>query len=220
MAKLKNGILGGFAGAVGNIVGSTWKGINVIRIKPDHVKNPNTPKQQAQRRRFKECTSFVRKLMIDFVEPIWNKEAHGMSGYNYMVKRNMPAFNSDGLIEGHDKIILSIGSLYKPDFKDEVKPENKDCHNFTWDYNEDMVNVSPDDKLNVAVIDCKDEGNNIFVLRTDAKRKDEKFIFDLATNASEFELCDCYIYLYFSNAENTKFSDSQGLPVTLGMLDQ
>jgi len=213
MAKLKNGILGGFAGTVGNIVGSSWKGIDVIRLKPDHVKNPNTEKQQVQRGRFKHCTSFVRNLMNDIVKPIWNQEAHGMSGYNLMVKKNMPAFGKSGELEEYDKILLSLGSLYKPDVKDEVDKANKNIHNFIWRYNKDLVNVSPDDKLNIAVMDLDDELNNVFILESEVKRQDEKFIFDFSKNGKEFEFCNCYLYFYFSNADNTKYSDSQALPV-------
>ena len=33
MAIAKNGILGGFSGSVGDIVGSTWKGITTVRYK-------------------------------------------------------------------------------------------------------------------------------------------------------------------------------------------
>ena len=34
MGTFKNGILGGFSGTLGPAVGSSWKGINVIRSRP------------------------------------------------------------------------------------------------------------------------------------------------------------------------------------------
>jgi hypothetical protein len=52
MSKIKHGILGGFSGRVGNVVGSTWKGKNVMKIRPATVTNPNTERQQLQRARF------------------------------------------------------------------------------------------------------------------------------------------------------------------------
>ena len=45
MAIAKNGILGGFSGSVGDIVGANWKGVNTIRQKSAIPKKPLTTKQ-------------------------------------------------------------------------------------------------------------------------------------------------------------------------------
>ncbi len=52
MATFKKGILGGFQGRIGNVVGSNWKGKEVMRIRPAVVSNPNSENQQKQRARF------------------------------------------------------------------------------------------------------------------------------------------------------------------------
>lgn len=49
MSKYNQGILGPFSGKVGTVVGSFWKGRFVMRSRPTHMTNPNTPAQQAQR---------------------------------------------------------------------------------------------------------------------------------------------------------------------------
>src|SRR5574343_914560 len=46
MAIAKNGILGGFSGSVGDIVGSNWKGITTVRSKSAIEKKPLTQKQK------------------------------------------------------------------------------------------------------------------------------------------------------------------------------
>lgn len=46
MAIAKNGILGGFSGSVGDVVGATWKGITTIRYKSAIEKKPLTQKQK------------------------------------------------------------------------------------------------------------------------------------------------------------------------------
>lgn len=46
MAIAKNGILGGFSGSVGDIVGATWKGITTVRSKSAIEKKPLTQKQK------------------------------------------------------------------------------------------------------------------------------------------------------------------------------
>lgn len=52
MSQYNQGILGPFSGKVGTVVGSFWKGRFVMRGRPTHMTNPNTPQQQAQRARF------------------------------------------------------------------------------------------------------------------------------------------------------------------------
>lgn len=49
MSKYNQGILGPFSGKVGTVVGSFWKGRFVMRGRPTHMTNPNTPAQQARR---------------------------------------------------------------------------------------------------------------------------------------------------------------------------
>jgi len=41
MGKINQGILGGFSGKVGNVIGGNWKGIDYMRVKPASVANPN-----------------------------------------------------------------------------------------------------------------------------------------------------------------------------------
>ena len=53
MGVIKQGILGGFSGKVANIVGSSWKGIPVIKSLPLSVANPQTAAQTTQRNKLK-----------------------------------------------------------------------------------------------------------------------------------------------------------------------
>ena len=52
MSQYNQGILGPFSGKVGTVVGSFWRGRFVMRGRPTHMTNPNTPAQQEQRARF------------------------------------------------------------------------------------------------------------------------------------------------------------------------
>lgn len=58
MAIAKNGILGGFSGSVGDIVGATWKGITTVRSKSAIEKKPLTQKQKNALQ--------TTKLVLDF----------------------------------------------------------------------------------------------------------------------------------------------------------
>lgn len=64
MAIAKNGILGGFSGSVGDVVGSSWKGITTIRYKSAIEKKELTQKQ-------KKALS-VSKLVLDVYPNIRN----------------------------------------------------------------------------------------------------------------------------------------------------
>ena len=43
MGTISKGILGGFSGKVGTVIGGNWKGIDYMRSKAASVSNPRTP---------------------------------------------------------------------------------------------------------------------------------------------------------------------------------
>lgn len=132
MRKIKKGILGGFAGSVGNVVGGLWKGIDYMRTKSSHVKNPNIVGQQAQRLGFKGCVYLAKELVNTMIKPIWNQEAIKMSGYNLFVKLNMDAFNNYGEIEDYSKVDMTAGSLCALELIIEKDSTDKSILNLSW----------------------------------------------------------------------------------------
>ena len=60
MGIINQGILGGFSGKVGPIVGFHWKSKYYIRARAAKVSNPRTPKQQEQRGKFATAFSFLK----------------------------------------------------------------------------------------------------------------------------------------------------------------
>jgi len=97
MAVIKRGILGGFANKIGNVVGSSWKGIAVIKSLPLSVANPNTVNQQNVRRPFKACVALASLLLGIFIKKVWNRGAMQMSGFNAFVQANVKtAFQGSG----------------------------------------------------------------------------------------------------------------------------
>lgn len=52
MGTFKKGILGGFSGTVGTVVGSTWRGMDVMRSRPKKSGSAPTPEQLLQREKF------------------------------------------------------------------------------------------------------------------------------------------------------------------------
>ena len=62
MGTIKQGILGGFSGKVGTVIGGSWKGISYMRSQAQSVKNPRTDGQLSQRSKF--------ALALDFLKPL------------------------------------------------------------------------------------------------------------------------------------------------------
>ncbi len=60
MGIINQGILGGFSGKVGPIVGCHWKSKYYIRAHAAKVSNPRTKKQQEQRGKFATAFSFLK----------------------------------------------------------------------------------------------------------------------------------------------------------------
>lgn len=64
MGTIKQGVLGGYSGKVGTVIGSSWKGISYMRGQAQHINNPKTPGQLDQRSKF--------AITIAFLKPITN----------------------------------------------------------------------------------------------------------------------------------------------------
>ena len=60
MAIISKGILGGFSGTVGTVIGSTWKGIPNIRSRPGRQVSEPTVKQLVQRAKFALAANFLQ----------------------------------------------------------------------------------------------------------------------------------------------------------------
>ncbi len=62
MGKLVNGILGGFRGTIGPVVGTQWKGIEVMRSRPPRKRRKSTEAQLKQMAKLSLMTQFVHPL--------------------------------------------------------------------------------------------------------------------------------------------------------------
>jgi len=70
MGTFKNGILGGFSGTLGPAVGSSWKGINVIRSRPPRKRCRSSEEQARQMARMTLMTNSCIRLRVFQIGPI------------------------------------------------------------------------------------------------------------------------------------------------------
>ena len=113
MGTIKQGILGGFNGKVGTVVGSSWKGISYMRGRAQHVKNPRTAGQIYSRTAFKAVSAALSPisstLRITFAQG-----SGKMTPYNRAVSENYKkaVVDQDGTpVVDYSKLILSKGTL-------------------------------------------------------------------------------------------------------------
>lgn len=110
MGIIKRGILGGYSNKVGNVVGSSWKGIATMRVLPLSVANPRTAAQVGNRESFRAVTGFTSLILTSIVKPLNDRFALRMSGFNLFVQRNKDVF-SDPALPDWSLLQLSRGRL-------------------------------------------------------------------------------------------------------------
>ena len=95
MGIIKRGILGGVANKIGNVVGSSWKGIATLRSLPLSVANPRTASQRSNRDSFTIMSQLGSDVLATVCQPLWNRDAKQMSGFNAYVMENKRAFDEN-----------------------------------------------------------------------------------------------------------------------------
>lgn len=111
MGIIKRGILGGFSNKVANVVGSSWKGINTMRALPLSVANPRTAAQVSNRNSFSYFSKIGSDVLSTIVQPLLNRNAKYMSGYNKFIMLNKRAYDLGGLDGWKQNPVISDGVL-------------------------------------------------------------------------------------------------------------
>ena len=136
MGKISQGVLGGFSGKVGNVVGGSWKGIDYMRIKPASVANPRTQGQVDQRSKFSVVLNFLQP-MSEFLRVGFKLYTNKMSQFNSAMSYNLnhavtgayPDFTIDypNALVSHGQLNGAIGTG--------VASANPAVVDFTWEDN-------------------------------------------------------------------------------------
>ncbi|MBR4157180.1 MAG: hypothetical protein IKU01_10870 [Bacteroidales bacterium] len=111
MGNIKQGILGGFSGKVGTVIGSSWKGITYMRAIAPNVKDARTAKQLAQREKFVLTLGFLRSLQ-SFVRVGFKMYATRQTAFNaamsYTLKNCIKGMSPNFSID-YAKVMVSRG---------------------------------------------------------------------------------------------------------------
>ena len=110
MAKQGQGILDGYRGTVGPVIGYQWRGRWCLRARPRHVSNPQTVAQQAHRMRFRDMVQLAgrmnRALRLGLRAASLEE---GMTECNLFVKMNKDCFIPDGV--DYERLVVSRGPV-------------------------------------------------------------------------------------------------------------
>jgi hypothetical protein len=150
MGVIKQGILGGFSGKVANVVGSSWKGIAVIKSRPLSVANPKTAAQTGQRTKFSAAVAFAVTLLTSIVKPFWDRFAQLQSGYNAFIQANIYNFSSAG-VPNYPNLIISRGSLLGQTITSIVSANGNDAVDVTFIDNSGAGNALATDEAYAVV---------------------------------------------------------------------
>lgn len=205
MGQIFQGILGGFSGKVGTVIGYVRNGVAFMRGMATGHTDANTSAQQIQRAKFSLVVRFLRPLTA--LLRIGFKEAGSrLTGYNsamaYTMENAVTGISPDFAID-YAKVLVCRGNLpgaLNPAVTSAVAGQV----DFTWENNDWDAGADADDKV-------------VLVVYNPAKQKAISVIGDAtrATGNQSVEVPDLFsadnvqCYIGFTNANQSEFSNGE-----------
>ena len=196
MATITKGILGGFSGKVGTVVGANFRGKDIIRSRPKKSGRKPTENQLLQQAKFKLVIQFLQPLktiqnqyfgMGSGAKSRVNLAASYMLDNALLVVANVPELV-------YNKILITKGEL--AGFQNVVgTPAAGNTVNFTWEDNSLQGNASATDVANVVCYN--EELGNFEIYQAIATRA------DLAAQVilpPFYTGLDVHVWMYLNNA--------------------
>jgi hypothetical protein len=165
MAKINQGIFGAVQGKIGNVVGSSYKGIPVLKTKAASVANPQTAGQVEQRTRMTSIVAFAREILASWIKPLWDRFAVKMSGYNLFVSDNVAQF-AGGELTTPANLVMSVGNMAATAITSLVQNPPKTQVQVVWVADTEGFHLATD----VAFALCYNETNGAITTSTGAAR--------------------------------------------------
>lgn len=207
MSVVSNPLIGATKQKMGNVVFSTWKGINVLKNKASSVANPKTDRQKQQRSAMAQIV-FMFRHIPSVVDAGFKKLAVKMSPYNAFASYNLKnAFNfavppAATLVPAN--VLISKGTIApQPATMPAISKATGEIV-FMWD----SSNPQPGQSINdLAIIAAFNSTKNEWIgATTETPRENEGANLTLPTN---WVVGDSITgYLGFYNLESGKSSDS------------
>ena len=180
MGRLNKGILGGFSGVVGTVVGSNWNGIDYMRSKPARRSAASySQAQRDQQQKFTRAVAFMQTLgnLTDITFHAYAVRQTGRnSAISYLLKNaitgSSPLFSID-----YSKVLISRGNLLMPTGVTAVAGTASRVH-FSWTNNGGDGKAKNNDRA-VVVVHCPILNQSVYSI-TSATRSAETVSIEVA----------------------------------------
>lgn len=168
MGTIKQGILGGFSGKVGTVIGSSWKGISYMRGRAQSVKNPRTEGQVEQRSKFALTLDFLKPITA-YVRTGYKTYASKQTAFNaamsYIVKNAVSGAFPNYTLD-FSQVLVSRGSLTQPLNANATMAASK--VSISWTDNSGQGNAQPIDVAMPLAFNT-DKGEAVFSTNSDTR---------------------------------------------------
>ena len=202
MGILEQGIFGAVKNKVGNLVGSSWKGIAVIKTKPVSVANPRTVGQINQRTKFSVIVKLASAILSTIIKPLWDRFAIRESGYNSFVSTNIDCVSAAGVIDP-SLIVTSRGKMAEDTTLVVYSYSSAGLASIEWTAAPTDPFALPSDLLYIAVYDVNEQ--LMYGYATGVQRQAE----GVAFTAKPLPVgSPVFLYLSWKRADGTIVSDS------------
>jgi hypothetical protein len=204
---INNGILGGFSGKVGPVVGGKWKDIDYMRsyVIPS---NPNTPAQQTSRAKFAALVEIARAFLPGLLQPYWDPFYNSMSGFNKFISYNYSLLSGANSLQAG--CISSRGTLESITTPAPVYNTGPGTVVATWDQEVFGNGLLTD---TVLILVYNKVTNLVLGINTDAIRDDETATVLVGSGLDETNLA-CAVFAIQGTGSSMTVSDSLFVDVT------
>jgi hypothetical protein len=178
MGKLNEGILGGFSGIVGPVVGARWRNVNVIRSRPPHKRRRSSEDQKKQMAKMALMSPFVRPLR-DLLNNTYYQANIQSSGFNKALSYNMrnaisgeyPAFTINYAL-----VQLGAGDLLNV-WQPQISSDTIGKLTFSWRDNSNEGSARATDRFFAAVY-CEEQ-NKWVTVKNGSPRNAGSYLLDV-----------------------------------------
>ena len=197
-------------GKVGNTVFCTMNGKTFARALAVNRNDPNTPKQQAVRSRFRVAVRFYQKLKETSLRDVLDVSAKGtrMNGFSLFMKMNLEAFKANGKIGDFSLLQFSAGKR-RGVYELEAEVDAEDRVTLRWEADTWDGFGDADDGLTVVLLYGNRSFSPVVMEGIGAKRLDEKVTFPLTRRKGT----RVHIYCFFGTPDRKAFSNTQYLKI-------
>ena len=193
MGKIKTGILGGFQGKVGTVIGSTWRGESNMRALPKTAAKAPTESQRIQRLKFKAVSEFLNPLRST-LSTYFGNDTGVKSKYNMATSyhiTNAVEITEQGTQILYPRVLVAKGTLFG--FQNLTTTQSETVITLNWEDSTVFGNAKAEDTVNVV---CYiEEVNTFYVFEGIANRDGLTASVTLPQNFLGYNV-EVYAFLY------------------------